>query len=110
MPRSQSSISSRYSRQITQNSIATPTATKTVNHDSHRSQETDELSKALISLSRADMALSKAEASVSKLEAVWIKAAKITIVGLLGAIVYGLWIIILALREEYIYKKSLKQQ
>jgi hypothetical protein len=98
-------------------SNTTPTTTKNVNAHTEYSHGTDEisrvltsLSKADIALSRAEMELSKAEGSVTRLEAVWIKAAKITIVGLLGAIVYGLWIIIVAEREELVYKKFIKSQ
>jgi hypothetical protein len=56
------------------------------------------------------MALSRAEAAEGKFEATWAKWAKITIVLLAGAMVYYLWIIILALREDYTYKKFLKKQ
>ena len=45
------------------------------------------------------MALSKVEASEGRLEALWIKWAKIAITGLVGSMVYGVSIIILALRE-----------
>jgi hypothetical protein len=89
---------------MTRNSIATPTTTKKVNTHTECSQNTDELSRILMSLSRADMALSsaemelsKAEASVGKFEALWIKWAKITIVLLLASMVYGVSLIILAL-------------
>jgi hypothetical protein len=63
-----------------------------------------------MSLSSADMALSKAEVSIGKREALWIKWAKITIVLLLASMVYGISLIILALREEYVYKKSLNNR
>jgi hypothetical protein len=82
VPRRQASMSLRRSRQITQSSIATPSATKAVNHGSDRSQGTDELSKAVMSLSSADMALCRAEASIGRLEALWIKCTKFTIVAL----------------------------
>jgi hypothetical protein len=54
-----------------------------------------------MALSRAEMEVSNAEASVGKLEAVWIKWAKITIVSLLVPIIYGAWIIIVALPVEF---------
>ncbi len=54
------------------------------------------------------MDLSKVEESEGRFEALWIKASKITIVALLVPIAYGLSFLILALREEYVYKKSLK--
>ena len=111
----QASISSRYSRHIIHNSIATPSRTKALEiHNGTRSQNTDDISRVLASLSRADMALSraemelsKAETSVGRLEAAWIKWAKITIALLFFVVVYGIWIIVVAVREEYVYKTSL---
>jgi hypothetical protein len=80
-----------------------------VNQGIRRSQGIDELSRDVIALSRADIALSKAEASLGAFEAAWIKGAKITIVLLLASMVYGLSLVILALREEYVYKKSVNK-
>jgi hypothetical protein len=54
------------------------------------------------------MALSKAEASVGRVEAAWSKSAKITIVLLLLSRGLTLCLAILALRDEYVYKQSLK--
>jgi hypothetical protein len=88
--------------------MATPRATIPVNHGNACSQGTDEVSRALMSLSRADMELSKAEASVGRFQALWIKSAKITIVMLLSAMICGVILIILALREDYVYKKGFK--
>ena len=56
------------------------------------------------------MELSKAEASVGRFETFWIKWAKITIVLFLILAVYGIWIIIVAERDEYAYKKFIKSQ
>jgi hypothetical protein len=95
---------------MTNSSITTPTTTKKLNAHTKYSHETDEFSRVLSALSSAEMELSKAEASVGELEEVWSKAAKFTIVGLLIAMVYGVSIIILALREEYVYKKAIKRQ
>ena len=80
-----------------------------VNQGIRRSHGIDELSRDVIAVSRADMALSKAEASLGALEAAWIKGAKITIVLLLASMVYGLSLAILALREEYAYKKAINK-
>jgi hypothetical protein len=90
--------------------MATPITTAAVNHGRACSQGGEELSKTLMSLSRADMELSKAEASFGRLEAAWIKWAKITIVLLLAVMTYGMSLIILALREEAVYKKFIKRQ
>jgi len=54
-----------------------------------------------MALSSAEMELSRAEESVGKLEAAWIKWAKITIVLLLVPVIYGAWIVIVALRDEW---------
>lgn len=86
-----------------------PTTTKEVNTHAHGSKPADELarlsallSKADIQLSKSEMDLSKAEASEGRVEADWIKSAKVAIIGLSGAVFYGLWLIIVALREEYV--------
>jgi hypothetical protein len=95
---------------MTHNSIATPTTTKKVNTHTEYSQGPEELSQAFTSLSRADMALSRAEMEVSKAEtsvgrlgAFWSRWAKITIILFLVPIIYGAWIIIVALREDYVF-------
>jgi hypothetical protein len=62
-----------------------------------------------MALSKAEMELSKAEGSVGRLEAAWIKGAKITIAFFLVPIGYGLWIWILAEKEERSYKNSLRR-
>ncbi len=80
-----------------------------VNQGRRYSKGTDEISKALMSLSSADMALSKAEASVGRVEAAWSKSAKITIVVLLLLSGLILCLAILALRDEYVYKKCIKR-
>ena len=69
-----------------------------------------ELSKADIELSKAEIDLSKAEAAEGRLEAAWARSAKVGIIGLSVAMVYVIWLIILALREEYVYKKLIKSQ
>jgi hypothetical protein len=81
------------------------------------SHGTDELSRVLIhlskadmELSRADMELSKAEGSVGRLEADWIKWAKITIAALLALAAVAFYIFILAVREDYVYKKAINHQ
>lgn len=56
------------------------------------------------------MALSKAELSVGRLETVWVRYAKVGIIELLGLIAVGICLIILALREESVYKKSIRGQ
>jgi hypothetical protein len=56
------------------------------------------------------MALSKAEASVGSLEAVWVRCARVEIIALLGLFVVGICLIILALREEVVYKKFIRGQ
>jgi hypothetical protein len=56
----------------------------------------------LMSLSRAVMALSRADTSVGRLEALWIRCARIMIVTLFGSMIYGVSLIILALRDEYV--------
>jgi hypothetical protein len=61
-------------------------------------------------LSKAEMDLSKAEASEGRLEAVWVKSAIVAIIGLSAVILWCLWCIIVALREEYVYKKFLRRQ
>jgi hypothetical protein len=58
------------------------------------------LSNADMRLSKAEMDLSKAEASDGRLEAVWVKSAKVAIIGLSVAVFYGLWLMIVALRED----------
>ena len=68
------------------------------------------LSKADTQLSKAEMDLSKADVSFGGFKAAWIDSAEITIVLLGAPVVYGLWLIILALREEYVYKKFIKKQ
>jgi hypothetical protein len=97
--------------------MSKPTTTAAVTPDSNHSQGTEEISRALISLSKAEMSLSraevelsKAETSVGKVEAVWMRWAKITIVLLFAPIRYGVSLIILALREYYVYKKFIKSQ
>jgi hypothetical protein len=56
------------------------------------------------------MELSRAEASIGRAEAAWVKHAKITIVMLLALMIVGVGLIILALREDYVYKKYVKRQ
>jgi hypothetical protein len=56
------------------------------------------------------MELSRAETSVGKLEAIWIKCARIAIASLLAPMLVGFGLIILALREEYVYKKSFNRR
>jgi hypothetical protein len=75
------------------------------------------VSKALISLSSADMALSraemelsKAEVSVGRFDTAWHKWAKITIALFVLVVAYGIWIVIVAEREERVYKKFIKRQ
>lgn len=83
------------------------------NH-AQRSQGIDDLSSVAMSLSRADMELSradmelfKAEVSAGRSEAI---IAKVTFALFMLPLGYGLALIILALREEYVHKKFLKSQ
>jgi YbbR domain-containing protein len=87
-----------------------------VNTKAEYSQGSSELSKAVILLSRADMELSRAQMELSKTEisvggseTKLAKLAKITIALFLVPIGYGVWIIILAEREERSHKNSLKR-
>jgi hypothetical protein len=65
------------------------------------------LSRAEMEFSRAEMELSKSEMSVGRIESKW---AKITVALLLVPMVCCLSLVILAFREDYVYKKSLKRQ
>lgn len=80
-------------------------------------QGTGRLSSALMAASRAEMALSraemdfsKAEISVGGFEAVWSKWAKITIALFVLVMAYGIWIVIVAGRDQYVHKKFVKSQ
>jgi len=66
-----------------------------------------ELSKVEMELSKTEMECSKAEVSVGKSEA---KLAKIMFALFALPLGYGTWLIILALREKYVYKKFIKSQ
>jgi hypothetical protein len=66
-----------------------------------------DLSRADMELSNAEMHLSNAEVSVGKSEA---RLAKITIALLLVPIGYGIWIVIVAEREERVHKKFIKSR
>jgi hypothetical protein len=102
---------------MTHSSMRMPITTTEVNTRAQGSQPADEfarlsalLSKADTQLSKAEIDLSKAEASEGRLEAVWVRSAKVAIIGLTGAVLTACWLIIVALREEYVYKKFLKSQ
>ena len=60
-------------------------------------------------LSKAEIDLSNAEESVIGLEEDWMLGAKAAIIGLGGAMVYRVWLIILAVREEYVYNRNRKR-
>jgi hypothetical protein len=66
-----------------------------------------DLSRIDMELSKAEMEVSKAEVSVGKSEA---KLAKIIFALFTLPLGYGIWLIILALRKEYIYKKFIRSQ
>ena len=99
IPRLHAAMLWLYSRATTQISAATPTTTKPVNHGSNRSQNPDDLSKAVTALSRADMALSNAEASLGRAEAMQIKCEEITVVALLCLLGVRIGLLIVTFRR-----------
>ena len=109
----QISTSSRWSCQMTTNSMRTPIATAAVQTHPQCSIDGKDLvrlstllSKADMQLSKAEMDLSRAEESVGRIEAAWCRSAIVAIIGLSCALLFGVRLIILAVWDQHVYNRN----